>query len=163
METKYENGVAISEERKYRGVYHCTSGPAIKHYWRGGQIKLVAYIVGGQYHNCDGPALTSWHANGMPERVMYYVDGSLYAHGVASCWWNDQGALVAATYMCGALRHRLEGPAVIGHNIEEYYIYGKYYSKQQWREKIMPSPMLAVFALLPQPIAEELSEYFCAV
>lgn len=162
METKYENGRAISEERKYRGVYHCTNGPAIKQYWHGGQIKLVAYIVNGEYHNRDGPAISSWHANGMPERVMYYVAGSLFAHGVASCWWNDQGTLVAATYMHGALRHRLEGPAVIG-DAEEYYIYGKRYSKPQWREKIAPSSMLAVFAILPQPIAEELGEYFCAV
>jgi antitoxin component YwqK of YwqJK toxin-antitoxin module len=63
-----------------------------------------------------------------------------------------------------ALQHNTTGPAEIDRlGNGAYYIMGEKLSEEEWRQRIFPPAIKEQIYILPQPIAEEICEYFTAI
>ena len=67
-----------------------------------------------------------------PTEYYYVIEGVIYH--------NTEGPAIvrngSAAWMVNGVPHRLEGPAKIGPNQEEYWLYGKQYTKKRFYKEV---------------------------
>jgi hypothetical protein len=158
---KYDGGRIVKTEWFHRGRQHRTDGPAVIKYDENNRIICREYRKNGHLHRIGGPAIQGegecWYRRGELHRTdgpafnnKWYFRGELHR--------TDGPADGDDWYFRGKL-HRPDGPACKG----KYYVHGKLLSPEEYEEAQRPRAFYEVVNILPQPIAEEIWQYFTAL
>jgi hypothetical protein len=141
-----------------RGRRHRVDGPAVV--LKGDEVYRAEYWYGGNLHRAKGPAMISYFNDELIGYV-YCVRGKKHRVGAPAEYSLDGFVETYKYYQLGVL-HRNDGPArysLIDGNIieEEYFLRGIRVDREALRQ---PVEQLEAIALLPQPIAEEVSFFY---
>jgi hypothetical protein len=101
----------------YAGKYHRLNAPACIEYYDNGQQYKCSWFVKGKDENCSADGRRG------PTTIAYNVDGQIRAE-----WWTQDGLL-----------HRIDGPAIVFHDLVEgvkYYIHGRLYTKEDYETQL---------------------------
>lgn len=114
------------------GVEHRVGEYALR-WWQHGELEAEYWYEHGQPHRNDAPSERDWHR------------GKLYDEA-----WHQRGKL-----------HRLDGPAKTTNGKRYWYLHGVSVTEEEHRERVLSRDVAAaIIKILPQPIAEEILEFF---
>jgi hypothetical protein len=142
-------GANIDEFEKIIGTGNCRDCDYVEIYPRSRKIPYIPWTEGIYVYK------PSYH----PYAVVY--DGN--SATVRGVWSRRHYLIIKEGDKMRALRHNISGPEISRKGNARYYIMGEKLSEEEWRQRIFPPAIKEQIYILPQPIAEEICEYFTAM